>query len=312
MPVRIAESVTASPRMARHAISKSHLWKKRLGDWVVNPYIGCQHGCFHCYCPAMPGVKFLNGGRPQEDWGHYLIVKPGIVEATRRDLLRLTPTQAVRTQWGRGIILVSFLTDPYQAAERSYGITREIVRLLLEAGHFVRIQTRSDLVVRDFDILSAHASRVLLGTSLPYLDDNLAKRLEPGAPAPSKRVAMLQRAAERGIPIYAAVAPFMPWHTTQVLEEIAGAVLPLNPVEVFCEVLNPRGRNLGMMQGALGPDAGWLAGYKERWPMFTASVLADFARIFGPVSSLWPDPKAIAKLPDDIASPLHAWVPSPG
>src|SRR5439155_15927762 len=43
-------------------INSSELWKKRLGDWVVTPYVGCEHGCFHCYCPAMPGVKFFNHG----------------------------------------------------------------------------------------------------------------------------------------------------------------------------------------------------------------------------------------------------------
>jgi len=51
------------------AINPSQLWKKRLGDWVLNPYVGCEHGCFHCYCPAMPGVKFMNHGHSQREWG---------------------------------------------------------------------------------------------------------------------------------------------------------------------------------------------------------------------------------------------------
>jgi DNA repair photolyase len=114
MAIRIGENANNPLKsLVRNAISISKLWKKRLGDWVINAYIGCQHGCFHCYCPAMPGVRFFNEGHAQEEWGQYLICKPGIVEATKRDLCRLTPAKAQRTEWGRGIILVSFLTDPY-------------------------------------------------------------------------------------------------------------------------------------------------------------------------------------------------------
>ena len=68
-------------------INPSGLWKKRLGDWVLNPYVGCEHGCYHCYCPAMPGVKFNNHGHKQSDWGTYLYPKVGIVEALRQQVL---------------------------------------------------------------------------------------------------------------------------------------------------------------------------------------------------------------------------------
>lgn len=308
--LKVAKGITEiSGKGVRRAINPSQLWKKRLGDWVVNPYVGCQHGCAHCYCPAMPGVKFFNGGRSQEEWGHYLIVKAGVVEAARRDLRKLTPERARRTEWGRGTILVSFLTDAYQAAERHHGITRRILAMLLEAGHVVRIQTRSDLVERDFDVLTAHRDRVLLGTSLPYLNDGLAKRLELGAPSPSRRLRMLEHAAERGIPVYVAVAPFMPWHDADVLAAVAERVLPLRPVEVFCEVLNPRGKNLEMMRKALGSDAHWLRGYERRWPQFTVSTLRAFRTIFGDVAIPWPDKDAVARLPDVEAAELRIWLP---
>jgi DNA repair photolyase len=83
------------------ALSKSQLWKKRLGDWVVNPYVGCEHGCLHCYCPAMPGVKFRNGGRAQSEWGSYLLPKEGVVEALRRAWAKRLPPDQVTwlDQW---------------------------------------------------------------------------------------------------------------------------------------------------------------------------------------------------------------------
>lgn len=161
------------------AINPSQLWKKRLGDWVLNPYVGCEHGCFHCYCPAMPGVKFMNHGHSQREWGKYLYPKPGLVEALRDQLRNFTPDRAKRTEWGDGWILMSFLTDCYTPSEAKHKLTRQCLQLLLEAGHKVRVQTRSVLVERDFDLLAAHADRVLLGTSLPHLDDKLARALEP-------------------------------------------------------------------------------------------------------------------------------------
>mgnify|MGYP001590671500 CR=1 len=86
-------------------ISESKLWKKRLGDWVINPYVGCEHGCKHCYCPASS-----------------------------------SPTADAAS--GLGKIYFSQRRPSGEAQERP---------IVLEAGHTVRIQTRSALVERDFD-----------------------------------------------------------------------------------------------------------------------------------------------------------------
>ena len=260
-------------------INPSGLWKKRLGDWVINPYVGCEHGCFHCYCPAMPGVKFNNNGHRQREWGRYLLPKFGIVEALRDQLRSFTPSKARTTEWGDGWVLMSFLTDCYTPSEAKLKLTRQCLQLLLEAGHKVRLQTRSALVERDFDLLIAHKSQVLLGTSLPYLDDALARALEPRAPAPSRRLRMLQKAFSSGIEVYIAVAPFMPFHDRRVMDEVLHAVQPLNPREIFCEVLNPKGDNLAMMSEALAgkypAEAQMMANYSgEHWAKFTWKVLS--------------------------------------
>jgi DNA repair photolyase len=259
-------------------INPSGLWKKRLGDWVLNPYVGCEHGCYHCYCPAMPGVKFNNHGHKQTEWGTYLYPKDGIVDALRQQLRSFTPDKAKRTEWGDGWVLVSFLTDCYTPAEAKFKLTRQCLELLLEAGHKVRIQTRSALVERDFDLLIAHRQQVLLGTSIGHFDDKLSRVLEPRASSPTRRLRMIERAAGRDIPVYIAAAPFLPFHDRAVLQSVLDAVLPLRPREVFCEVLNPKGDNLAMMQAALRPMypdyADRLAGYSaEYWAKFTYKVL---------------------------------------
>lgn len=260
-------------------INPSGLWKKRLGDWVLNPRTGCSHGCRFCYCPAMPGVKFMNGGRKQREWGTYVMPKAGLVAALRNQLRRFTPDKAKTTEWGNGYVLMSFLTDPYVPEEARDPILRECLKLLLEAGHKVRLQTRSALVERDFDLLAAHRDQVLLGTSLPHLDDNLARVLEPGATGPTRRLKMLEAAVDRGLSVYVCVAPFLPFHDEATLAEVLRAIEPLKPREVFCEVLNPKGENLGMVQEALAEsypsEAAAITAYTpEQWAKFTFRVLS--------------------------------------
>jgi DNA repair photolyase len=298
-------------------INPSELWKKRLGDWVINPYVGCEHGCFHCYCPAMPGVRFANRGHTQREWGTYLYPKQGIVEAVRSQLRSFTPDKARRTAWGDGWILVSFLTDCYTPSEAKFKLTRQCLQLILEAGHKVRLQTRSVLVERDFDLLKAHRGQVLLGTSLAHLDDNLARCLEPRAAAPGRRLQMLENAASLGIPIYVALAPFMPFHDQAVFGQVLTAVDPMKPKQVFCEVLNPKGDNIAMMRGALSalyPQYAYrLANYTtEYWAKFTWKVLAHGlkqTKQFIP----WPDTRRLwrSHLAPERADFLERFLPPP-
>ncbi len=260
-------------------INPSGLWKKRLGDWVINPYVGCEHACFHCYCPAMPGVKFNNNGHKQREWGKYLLPKIGIVEALDDQLKKFTPDKAKVTEWGDGWVLMSFLTDCYTPSEAKHKLTRQCLQKLLEAGHKVRLQTRSALVERDFDIIKAHRSQVLLGTSLPYLDDALARTLEPRATSPTRRLKMMQKARDAGIEVYVCVAPFMPFHDRKVISQVLKAIDGLDPREIFCEVLNPKGDNIAMMREALQPNfpeyAARMTAYSaEYWAKFTWNVLS--------------------------------------
>ena len=287
---------TAVPGDAKAAVTEvslSQLWKKHLGDWVINPYVGCEHGCLHCYCPAMPGVKFFNHGHSQTDWGRYIFPKIGLVEALERQLKHFTPDKARKTAWGDGWILMSFLTDCYSPAEAQHKLTRNCIQRILEAGHKLRILTRSALVERDFDILRAHPGQVLLGTSLPHLDDALARILEPRATGPTRRLRMLEKAAHAGILTYCAIAPVYPFHSVAEVQEVAGKLRPLSPTEIFCEVLNPEGQNLEKIELALRPlhpgFADIIKGYAGlRWAQFTWEILNHGHRNISRFVA-WPD-----------------------
>lgn len=313
-----ARPVDTSTAASMTPINPSGLWKKRLGDWVINPYVGCEHGCYHCYCPAMPGVKFNNQGHKQREWGKYLLPKVGIVEALREQLKRFTPDKARTTEWGDGWILMSFLTDCYTPTEAKLKLTQQCLKLLLEAGHKVRLQTRSALVERDFDLLVEHKDRVLLGTSLPYLDDRLARALEPRATAPTRRLKMLQRGHARGLEVYVCVAPFMPFHDRKVMDEVLREIRPLSPREIFCEVLNPKGDNIAMMREALQAkfpeEASRMQNYSAKyWAQFTWKVLS-----FGMKRNTrfipWPDTQRFWKthLTVEQTAFLDRYLPPPG
>lgn len=319
------------------AINPSELWKKRLGDWVLNPYIGCEHGCKHCYCPAMPGVKFFNRGATQREWGEYLYPKEGLIEALRAQLRSFTPDQAKRSNWGDGWILMSFLTDCYTPAEAKHKLTRECLKLLLDAGHKVRLQTRSALVERDFDILCANSDRVLLGTSLPHLDDKLARVLEPRASSPTRRLRMLERARDRGLQVYVAVAPVLPSIAPIAAElcELVDQVEGFEPQEIFCEVLNPKGDNVSMMIDALaarkqsehGRDpcrgcdvaAGLTVYDGHNWAQFTFDTLTVLATHVASKHRsatrfiAWPDTMRAWRhhLEPEPVSWLEKWMPGP-
>jgi len=297
-------------------ISDSKLWKKSLGDWVINPYVGCEHGCKHCYCPAMPGVKFINNGHSQRDWGKYIFPKENIIDRLKKELKTFDPYRH-STKWGKGFILLSFLTDCYSPIESKLKLTREILKLVLEAGHNVRIQTRSALVERDFDILEKYTDQVVLGTSLPYLDDKLARILEPGATAPTRRLKMLERAVARNIPIYVAIAPVMPFHNLGTVENVLRKIAPLNPIEVFSEVLNPMDDNVKIMNETLEQ-----ASRKERiselyktnqWVRWTYEYLYNaylLARRLDCNFICWPSPHSVKNpLSEQQKQWLLKWIP---
>ena len=292
-------------------ISESKLWKKKLGDWVINPYVGCEHGCKHCYCPAMPGVKFTNGGRSQREWGQYIFPKEDLLQRLKKDLKTFDPQKGA-TPWGKGMILLSFLTDCYSPIESKLKLTREILKLVLEAGHTVRIQTRSALVERDFDILTQYPDQIILGTSLPYLDDRLARVLEPGATAPSRRVKMLEKAVEKGISIYVAIAPVMPFHHLDHVKEVLETIAPLNPAEVFSEVLNPMDGNVMMMNEALTaagrPERVSEFYRKNQWVQWTYEYLYNAYLMANKLHCnfiCWPSPHAVK---DPLSSKEQQWL----
>ena len=190
-------------------------------DRSINPYRGCEHGCIYCY--ARPSHAFL-GLSPGLDFESRIFYKADAAACLRAEL--------ARPGYCCAPIMLGANTDAYQPAERDLSVTREIVELLAQCEHPVRIITKSSLVERDLDVLAPMAARGLctVAVSITSFDTEITRRMEPRATSPARRLQTVERLTRAGIPVEVPVAPVIPVLTDGELESIlarareAGAV----------------------------------------------------------------------------------------
>lgn len=180
----------------------------------INPYRGCEHGCVYCY--ARPSHAYL-GLSPGLDFETRLFAKPNAAA--------LLGTELRRREYRCRPIAIGTNTDPYQPIERRQRIMRSILDVLSDFRHPVSITTKSAMVVRDIDILSAMAADGLVSVaiSLTTLDRDTARRLEPRAAVPLRRLAAIRALTDAGIPTAVSVAPVIPGLTDHELERLLEA-----------------------------------------------------------------------------------------
>ncbi|HYE00468.1 MAG TPA: PA0069 family radical SAM protein [Alphaproteobacteria bacterium] len=180
----------------------------------VNPYRGCEHGCVYCF--ARPSHAYL-GLSPGLDFETRLFYKPAAPELLDAELRR--PGHEVSP------IALGANTDPYQPVERELGLTRRIVEVLAAFRHPFAIVTKSATVLRDLDLLAPLARQRLVGVcvSVTTLDRDLARRLEPRAAAPARRLETIRRLSEAGVPVTVLASPMIPGLNDHELESILAA-----------------------------------------------------------------------------------------
>jgi DNA repair photolyase len=185
-------------------------------DRSINPYRGCEHGCVYCF--ARPTHAYL-GLSPGLDFESKLFVKPDAATLLEKELS--APGYEPRT------IAIGTNTDPYQPIERKYQVMRGILEVLDRANHPVGIVTKSALVVRDLDILSRMADRnlVKVAISVTTLDAELARKMEPRAPTPPRRLETLRQLSAAGVPTTVMVAPIIPAINDSEIERILDAAV---------------------------------------------------------------------------------------
>ncbi len=180
--------------IVREIYARSILSKSKVFDYVVNPYIGCQHGCTYCYARFM---KRFTGHK--ELWGEFVDVKINAAHLLQREIGKMTP----------GRVWVSGVCDPYQPLERTYEMTRKCLEILVRHDWPITIQTKSPLVLRDIDLFRGN-DKSEVGLSVTTGDEGVRRLFEPNAPSIKERTKALEELHLAGIRTFAMIAPMLP------------------------------------------------------------------------------------------------------
>jgi DNA repair photolyase len=180
-------------------------------DQSINPYRGCEAGCAYCY--ARPSHSYLELS-PGLDFETKIFAKTNAPELLKEELAK--PSYKVSP------IAFGTNTDCYQPAERKYRITRQIMEILSECNHPLTIVTKFALVERDLDLLAPMAKKNLVKVfmSIGTLDHVLARRLEPRAASPKRRLDVLKALSQAGVPCGVMVAALIPALNDMTLEHV--------------------------------------------------------------------------------------------
>jgi DNA repair photolyase len=164
-------------------------------DYAINPYVGCSHGCVYCYATFM---KRFTGHK--EEWGTFVDVRVNAAEVLARQMKRAKP----------GNISIGTVTDPYQPLEKKYQITRACLEVLTACDFPISILTKSDLVLRDLDLLH-RLHDVDVGFTITTLNEEVRRVFEPRSSPAMARLAALSKLAEAGIKTWAFCGPLLPF-----------------------------------------------------------------------------------------------------
>ncbi len=196
-------------------------------SFCLNPYIGCGHNCQYCYARYM---RYFTGHI--EKWGYFIDVRKNIMEILRKQL-QSSKYQNIK-------IFIGTVTDPYQPIERNYGLMRGILEALAECDNKIEILTKSNLILRDIDLLKK-IKNIQINITINTLNESWQRLVEPLAPSIEKRLEAVKELRSEGILVCAMVGPYWPYFTNANLLFKKFKELDIN--KVTTESLNISGNN---------------------------------------------------------------------
>ena len=229
---------------------------------TLQPYIGCRFGCNYCYVRQSNVHRFHGGGL---EWGSYVYPRVGIAEQLELELARLQKRDLLT----QSAVFMSSSTDPYQAAERTYKLTRQclIVFDRMPPGLLV-IQTRAPLAARDFDIIAALGERCLLNMTVETDREDVRRTLTPHCPSIRQRLEAARTARDRGIPTQLTVSPCLPYSNVETFGKLLLEVCDRVVVDSFIAGDGSSGNRTARTEiPALYARSGW-----EDWRSQEASL----------------------------------------
>lgn len=161
----------------------------------IDPYVGCEHYCYYCY--VLP--------QAETDWSKEILIHEDIIRQLEQELAAVPPQT----------IYMGYHTDPYQPCEAQYLQTRKVLELLLNKGFSVSILTKSDLVVRDIDILKKMPDAAV-SVSVAFKDNQTRSRFEANTMDTERRIQALSQLKQSGVRTGAMLCPMIPYITDPV------------------------------------------------------------------------------------------------
>jgi DNA repair photolyase len=228
----------------------------------VNPYRGCEHGCIYCY--ARPYHEYL-GLSAGLDFETKIFVKDEAPQILKREL--------ARRSWTGEPLAFCGVTDPYQPVERRLALTRRCLEVAADCRQPVGLITKGALITRDADLLADLARRhaALVWFTIPTMDDELRRFLEPRAPTPDARLNAMSQLSSRGIPVGVMIAPLVPGLTDHEVPAILARARSAGASFAFFTVLS-------LPHGVAALFDAWL---QEHLPAQRTKVLGRLAQLHG-------------------------------
>lgn len=197
------------------------------GGWAINPYVGCRHNCAYCYARF---IRRFTGHH--EPWGSFVDARLNIADVLEKQLRS--------KKYHAGRIYIGTVTDPYQPAEEKYRLTRAVLETLLHHPNPISILTKSDLVLRDLDLLK-HFRKIDVNFTINAFDEGWKKLVEPHSPSIRQRLGAIRKLTQNNIPVFVMMGPYWPYFTQP--EKMYPEFKKLGVKEIFTESFNTTGGN---------------------------------------------------------------------
>jgi len=212
--------------------------------WTLNPYRGCTHGCHYCFARRYQ-TQFELG--PGDEFSSLIFVKMNFADVLRREL--------DKPSWTRELVALGTATDPYQPIEGHYKLTRRTLEALIAGRTPVGIVTKGPMIVRDADLLAelSRVARCTVCLSVPTVDEEAWRALEPGTAHPLQRLRAVRTLRDAGVDAGVLMAPVVPGFTTQTakLEATIKAAVDHGAAFVGANVLYLKGGTRDHFMGFL-------------------------------------------------------------
>ena len=196
-------------------------WKDPLctcpAKYGFSPYTGCQHGCIYCFASSY--IPDFYTCRPKEN----------LLARVERDISKIDKRRAIS---------MSNSSDPYPPMEAELMLTRECLELFARKNCKLLVITKSDLVMRDADLLSR--MRAAVSVTITTLNKELSEKLEPGAPNPERRLIAIRKLTESGVPVSLRLDPIIPFLNEDEIDPIVKAAASCGVKQVTSSTFKPR------------------------------------------------------------------------